>query len=352
MSRRAILLKEEKYGNSFQSRDWNTIANVYQEYDINTAIVEIADQDEFFGEAQLPAIITAFHSQNIEVHVLMKAPGATSNTALWQLNSARAPVMAGATKAWTCPTDPASIAQALSIVDRILSYDVDGFMFDYIRYAETRDACFCSYCKTAFENYLGHTITDAEWVLNGPYETQRLTWRSMPINAWVQTVSAHIKAARSISVSAAVFQGTSAWDPRVEIGQDGAYWVQQGYLDFIAPMVYIEYMTPTTISSFRAHAQWCRNRYAPNHEIPMVLFIEDSVETPEYPNGIPVDLFAQTYQTIQENDINADGFAIFRYGGPGWTDILDIRPYLDACMKTTNSTLPPQLIAVRKHATL
>lgn len=333
LSKRAIFLKEKTQGNTVQPHDWNAIADVYDAYEINMAVVEIASQDDFFGETQLPAIMTAFHARNIEVHVLMKAPAVTFNTALWQLNSGRTPVRADTAKAWTCPTNPASLAQALSIIDSILGYNIDGFMFDYIRYNDVnRDCCFCSYCQTAFESHLGHTITDAEWVLNGPYETERLAWRTEPINAWVQTVSAHIKAVKpSVAVSAAVFQGTSTWDPKVEVGQDGAYWVQQGYLDFVAPMVYTEFMKPPmNINAFRTYAHWVRNRYAPNHEVPMVLFIETQAE-----QTVSVDLFTQTYQVIQETGIDADGFCIFRYGGPAWADILDIRPYLDAI--TTSS---------------
>jgi uncharacterized lipoprotein YddW (UPF0748 family) len=324
-----VFLKETSLGDTLQPHNWSAIAERLAKYKINTVVVEAANIDSFFAKAELPNAITAFHTQNIKVHVLMKAPSVTLNTSLWQRNSAGNPVYASGetSRAWTCPTNPASIAQALSIVDDVLSYDIDGFMLDYIRYPESRDACFCNYCKTAFETYLGHTITDADFVLNGPYETQRLAWRTQPINEWVRTVSARINATKpSVEVSAAVFQGTPRWDPKVEIGQDGYYWVTHGYLDFIAPMIYIEYMLPPMdINIFRTYAQWIRNRYAPHHEIPMVPFIETRAD-----QTVSVDLFAQTCQVIQEPGINADGFVVFKYGGADWQDWIDIEPYLNA----------------------
>ena len=334
---KGVFFKENVELNTLQSHNWNIIAELLADYGVNMIVVEAANIDTFFGEGQLPQVLNAFHEKNISVHILMKAPYFTSNSSLWTVNHLKEVIHASGdlSRAWTCPTNPGSKLQALKIISEILKYDIDGFMFDYIRYDETLDSCFCDYCKSAFEQYLlsngkilmGENLSDDDWTgyyYDGNGKQERLEWRQVPVNEWVKDVSNYIRSVKpNVEISAAVFTGTSSYEPKIQIGQDGALWVQNNWLDFVAPMIYIEYPPMyLNIEAFRTMVQWCRERYAPNNES-MVVCIETEIEQP-----LSIPLFKQTVEILHEE--YADDYIIWKYGGLEWSDSTDIRPYLDA----------------------
>jgi hypothetical protein len=165
---------------------------------------------------------------------------------------------------------------------------------------------------------------------------ERLAWRQIPVNEWVRDVSQYIKGVKpNVEISAAVFTGTPSWDPKTQIGQDGALWVQNGWLDFVAPMIYIEYPPMyLNIGAFRTTVQWCRERYAPNSEKPMVVWLETKIEQP-----LSIPLFNETVQVLNEEGV--EGYIVFKYGGLDWSDWIDIRPYLDAIQTPANTQQSP-----------
>ena len=344
---RGVFMKEEGKPNTLQPHNWNAIAELLASYEVNMIVVEAANIDTFFGEEQIPQLISAFHEKNISVHILMKAPYLTSNSSLWTLNHLKEVVHASGDplRAWTCPTNPGSKLQALKVITEILKYDIDGFMFDFIRYDETLDSCFCDYCKTAFEQYLfsngklstGENLSDDDWTgyyYDGNGKQERLEWRQITVNEWVKDVSTYIKSVKqNVEISAAVFTGTPSWDPKIQVGQDGALWVQNGWLDFVAPMIYIEYPPMyLNIDAFRTMVKLSRGRYAPNNEKPMVVWIETKVEQP-----LSISLFKETVEVLNEEHV--EGYIIWKYGGLEWSDWTDIRPYLEAIQ---TPTLTPQ----------
>ena len=100
---RGVFMKEEGKPNTLQPHNWNAIAELLASYEVNMIVVEAANIDTFFGEEQIPQLISAFHEKNISVHILMKAPYLTSNSSLWTLNHLKEVVHASGDplRAWT-----------------------------------------------------------------------------------------------------------------------------------------------------------------------------------------------------------------------------------------------------------
>ena len=57
----------------------------------------------------------------------------------------------GQTKEWLCPSHPANLAlETEAMLEMVRGYDVDGVMFDYIRY-DSRQVCYCPGCRERFQ---------------------------------------------------------------------------------------------------------------------------------------------------------------------------------------------------------
>jgi uncharacterized lipoprotein YddW (UPF0748 family) len=142
---------------------------------------------------------------------------------------------------WLCPSHPAN--QTLE-VDAMLevarNYAVDGVHFDYIRYPGS-ESCFCDGCRTRFEAALGRPVE--KW----PADTRKvdavrerwLEFRRENISGVVRRVAEEARKIRpGVKVSAAVFRN---WPTdRDGVGQDWKLWCDNGWLDFVCPMDYID----------------------------------------------------------------------------------------------------------------
>ena len=126
------------------------------------------------------------------------------------------------------------------MVELVRMYKVDGVHFDYIRYPDG-NSCFCDGCRTRFEAKLGRRV--AQW----PQDTRRdeevrsawLAFRRAGIDTVVRRVAQEARAIRpSVQISAAVFRN---WPlDRDNVGQDWGMWCEQGWLDFVCPMDYVD----------------------------------------------------------------------------------------------------------------
>ena len=142
---------------------------------------------------------------------------------------------------WLCPSHPANQdIEVASMVELVRMYKVDGVHFDYIRYPDG-NSCFCDGCRTRFEAKLGRRV--AQW----PQDTRRdeevrsawLAFRRAGIDTVVRRVAQEARAIRpSVQISAAVFRN---WPlDRDNVGQDWGMWCEQGWLDFVCPMDYVD----------------------------------------------------------------------------------------------------------------
>lgn len=142
---------------------------------------------------------------------------------------------------WLCPSHPANQElEVAAMLEIVRNYAVDGVHFDYIRYPGD-DACFCDGCRARFEAALGRTV--AAWPADvrkpGEVRDRWLDFRRSNINAVVRRVSEEARKIRpGVRISAAVFRN---WPiDRDGVGQDWKLWCDNGWLDFVCPMDYID----------------------------------------------------------------------------------------------------------------
>jgi len=325
--------------------DFEQICNVLQSYEINTMIVEMLYPHgsrypstivpSYTGDLLTPAINCA-HARGMKVI-------ASFNVLLGAYNDEQAvedifgnPRLDNyGNLLWTSPVKSASRAHLEALTRELASFQsqfgshagdtIDGFMFDYIRYhdsANNRD--YSSEARTAFENWLGEgSITDwTPFYYGGARYNDYLEWSVTTIDDLVRDMRTWILEENpDMEISAAVWTPVLSNNPtinRKDLGQDSAYWISQGWLDWVAPMLY-SYGSESLITAIQQYANG-----GPEGKIPVAPFITQSFifRTPAEFNLI--------IETLRAN--GGDGWAIWEYGGPG--DFAgagpDIRPYFDA----------------------
>lgn len=145
---------------------------------------------------------------------------------------------------WLCPSHPANqTLEVESMLEIVRNYEVDGVHFDYIRYPGS-ESCFCEGCRARFEALLGKPVE--KW----PADTRKvdavrekwLDFRRSNIDAVVRRVAEEARKIRpGVKISAAVFRNWPV--DRDGVGQDWKLWCDNGWLDFVCPMDYIESTT-------------------------------------------------------------------------------------------------------------
>ena len=318
--------------------DWDLIMQTAKDYGIDIMVLETTftmyahyPSDYVpYGEVTLPDAIIAAHARGMQFHISM-------NVLLGALSSEYQVVAAdGSSRYWTCPTKEISRTLLKNLVEEVATnYDIDGLMFDYARY-DLADECYCSECKAKFEQYLGETIPDSNWPPNiegggdfgpgGSRYHEFMEWRTHPINDLIRDMRAWLLAIKpNLEISAAVWAIYNLANPterRFYLGQDFTYWIKEGYLDWVAAMMYTTDLDMLT-TCVQASAQYATG--GPQGKIPSVAFLANC-----YPGPIdPVNFKAQI-DTIRA--AGAEGWAIWRYGGPGdgqGSGAPDIRDYLN-----------------------
>lgn len=281
-----------------------------------------------------PALRTAidtFHNYGLPVHVLLCV-------GLHPEANMRAVTSEGEID-YTCFTKAASRKRMMDIAETLArDYEIDGFMFDYIRWEYRTDICLCDECKTKFIQDTG--LSDVNWPTDclegGRYYWQFLEWRCNPITEAVRDMREQMLSINpDITISAAVWAAFlncgNYWV--MYLGQHTADWVDKNYLDFVSPMVYTDVLTGgESVEDYTASSS---NIFVggPEGKIPMPVFITTGIDAPR-----SIDTFVETVRIIKQN--GADGWFIWRYGGPGLTQYIDVRPYLQALID--NGLMPPE----------
>ena len=310
--------------------DWDVIAQTLKDYKIDVVYGEFlsihggyydsvySDLGDIYGN-QLGQALTALHSRGIEVHVSMDVVYVPkdSQTELQAIDSDGNPYP------WTCPTKQATRAWIKNLVEELVTkYDIDGFMFDYIRY-DSANICYGSECKAKFEEYLEETIVNwpGDFAPSGSRYKEFMEWRVIPITELVRDMRnwmLAIKPDLEFSVAAwTLFQDAPTYW-RYWIGQDTADWVRNGYLDAVAPMMYttnLNNLEDYILNDFKYMVG------GPEGKVPLLPLITTGVESPVDPNA-----FKAVVDKVRS--LGADGWIIWRYGGPGSAITPDIRDYL------------------------
>jgi len=316
---RGVFFHEVIYG---YSHDWNVIAETLSQYGVNAVFVNDQGGLGRRPDSEIRSAIDAFHAYGIEYHscisVLQETKPETSlgTEAIMHDGSIYSPYS-------HCP-----IKAHDYIIENIRDYletfpDVDGIMLDYIRYAEgTTDMCYCEHCRAAFEEWLGENITDwTPFYPGGSRHNEFLNWRCEPITKLVKDIHDMVKSINPnivISVAAwTLFQDSPIYW-RKYLGQDTAKWIAEGYIDFVAPMMYTSDISELEDEIDTNIKYWMGG--TPEGPIPLVAFLDISRKnTP--------DSTAQQISLVRSKGL--DGWILWRYGGPGVdSPDPDIRDYL------------------------
>jgi len=308
------------------SYDFDLMAQTCEEYGINAVFLEVASFRGGLTSHQtrmqrLAQAIPAFHSRGIKVYVSMNVLYSPTEEQMdsWSEKPDGTPY------AWACPTKQPTRDLIKAIVEDIArNYDIDGFMFDYIRY-DVGDICYCSECRARFEAWLGEgLITD--WTPFYPGGTRRaefFEWRVIPITELVEDIRnwmLAIKPNMQFSLAAWTYFEDSPIYWRKWIGQDTGDWIRNDYLDMVAPMMYTS-DTAKIEDYIQTNFKYMTG--GPEGKIPLVSFISTGVSQTYTPTA-----FKAIVDKVREN--GADGWIIWRYGGPGADPRVapDIRDYL------------------------
>ena len=304
--------------------DWGLIVETCKGYGINTLVIE-GGYGWGIKTNAIAAAVDACHSRGIKLWVSVGLLITPPEEKMWCVDQNLNPY------GWGCPTKQATISTIKDTITRLMAYDIDGFMFDYIRY-DTQYLCYCPECKAKFEEWLGEVITDwpGEFVYGRSRYNEFAEWRLVPMTELVRDIRNWMLAIKpDLQFSIAAFtlfadeEGADYW--RYFIGQDTADWVARGYLDVVAPMMYT-----TNLANIQNYFQTSSNYMVGGLEgkIPLVCFITTGVDSP-----VNVSDFKAAVDKVRE--LGADGWIIYQYGGPGWDYVPppslnnDIRPYLE-----------------------
>jgi len=337
---------------SMVNPDWDLIAQTCADYDINLVLIEATGNDYGHyasdiiphGSEELAPAIAACHARGIELHVAMNVMLSAYEG---DGQERRVVIDDGTTANWLCPTKQTSRDLLKALVEEIVTnYDIDGFMFDYIRYA-TREMCFCPDCEAAFKADTG--LTDAVFptdvLESGKYSKEFVEWRIKPITELVRDMRSWMLAIKpDLRFSEGAFtlfeEAPTYW--RYWIGQDTADWVRNDYLDFVAPMIFTDDLA-TTESQVRANLNYMTG--GPEGKIPLIPVLDTCVDAVSTPDNVK-----QRVDKIRE--LGCDGWLIWRYGGPGdgeGSNAPDIRNYLSIVDMPNIFTLGDMAVSATKE---
>jgi len=337
---------------SFNNPDWDLIAQTCKDYGINVIVGEfLGFGGGYYGDSpygdQLGMAINACHSLGIKVYV--------SHTLFYVTPEHHPELHAERHNGtvwshWICPTKQGTrniIKRQLEEV--VTNYDIDGYMFDYIRY-DTLDMCYCDECRSAFEEWLGEEIGNwTDFYPGGSRHEEFVEWRIVSITNIVKDVREWMLAINpdlEFSVAAfTLFQNAGQYW-RYWIGQDTADWVRNNYLGSVAPMIYT-----TNLTNIQDYLENDFNFIVggPEGKIPLVCLLTNC-----YPSIVDPWDFKAEIDLVRS--MGADGWIIFRYDGPGdgeGSNSPDIRDYLSIIdMPDVFSLENIQVSTGENHATI
>jgi hypothetical protein len=300
--------------------DWNIIAQTLKQYQIDSVYANFMSAGGTRPHEEWVAAINAFHSQGIEFHVVINVLGDEAYSA-----ETRAVDGNGNFVDWNCPTNPTFRNMTKQTVETVVNtYDIDGLMLDYIRYVIS-DMCYCNYCKAAFEQWYGQTVTNwTDFREGGSHWYDYLEWRLIPVTELVRDIrnwALAIKPNLKISLAAWTYFSDCPIYWRKFIAQDTGNWIRNDYLDMVAPMIYTD-----NLAEIQDYLQTDFKYMVGGLEgkIPLVAFLSTGETEPVNPS-----IFKQEIDLVRS--LGADGWIIWRYGGPGVESggaLFDITNYL------------------------
>ncbi|MGI5818989.1 MAG: glycoside hydrolase family 10 protein [Armatimonadota bacterium] len=212
---------------------------------------------------------------------------------------ARSP--SGVDSNWLCPTNHENRLQVIrTVLEMVEDFGADGVQFDYLRYSWT-DRCVCDGCRRRFEADTGIRVQN--WpgdVLKGAHRQRFLDWRREILTSLLRTVRQKMRESRpNATLSAAVFLN---WEGhRDSFGQDWKAWIDEGLIDFVAPMTYMADMDKFQ-GWVRKQREWTGGK------IPLAMGIGPFADI--NPKVTPQGVLDQVQASRK---LGCDGFVLFNY---------------------------------------
>ncbi len=233
------------------------------------------------------------HARGLELHAWFNPFRGNSDTSLRAYNYGRF--------VWMDPGDPAVRQRAIDVIaDVIRRYDVDGVhLDDYFYPYPENDADFPD--EGTWQNYRGPLSRDQ--------------WRRDNINRFVRDLYTSVKAIRpSVEVGISPF---GIWRPRhprqirgfdayAKIYADSRLWLQQGWVDYLAPQLY--WPIEKREQSFPALLHWWGRQDRRGRGIVAGMSINRVASG--RPNSIPAEEIARQIEMVRR-ERQAVGFILF-----------------------------------------
>lgn len=311
---RGVFIHEGIYG---VPHNWTLIAETLSRYGINAVFVNDLNGNGWRPNSEIRAAINAFHAYGIEYHSVI-------STILEWRNSGTEAIEPDGSIHWEyahCPIKAHDL-----VLQTIKNYlgnfsDVDGIMLDYIRY-NTQDTCYCPYCRAAFDEWYyqnyGEHVSD--WTLFYPGQpnwTIYAEWRTLPVTQLVKDIHDLVKSINPnlvISEAAWTLFSDSAIYWRKWLGQDTAKWIAEGYIDYVAPMMYTKTVygrSGETLESYiNSNIKYWMGGQSEG-PIPLVALLRIDYGT----TSLPPEEFKLQIDYVRQRGL--DGWILWRYSGPG-----------------------------------
>jgi len=315
---RGVFFHEVIFG---YSHNWTLIANTLAPYGINCVFINLMQGPDKRPDSEWFSSINAFHSVGIKVIVDVNVLGDVAyNTTTSAVTST------GSTADWNNPINPVFRTLMKNAIENVTAtYDIDGFMWDYIRYA-TDDMDYSSESRAAFETWLGEgPITNwTQFYPNQPRWNEFAEWRTIPVTDLVRDMRSWalaIKPNLEFSLAAWTYFSDVPIYWRKFIGQDTGAWIKEEYLDLVAPMMYTQTIYGKTGETLESEIDADLKYMTGGSEgkIPLVACLDCA-------RGITPEGFKAEVDYVRSRGL--DGFIIWRYGGPGSGLTPDIRDFL------------------------
>jgi hypothetical protein len=242
------------------------------------------------------------------------------------------------------------------VIEAMLKYfpDIADINLDYVRYPTSELSSISNInfrvpydnaSKTAFLAWLAannKTFSGSwsDYYYSGSHYADFATWRAIPIDNIVRDIRAWTLAAKpTVMITADVWTpwNGQGWTPDLNIyslGQDVAYWMNQGYLDAINPMNYVPDLASLKYRMSNESTYWLGG--TSKGPIPVVPFITQGGPGSDVGAPIPISTWLQQINYLRQSGDN--GFIIWRYNGPGFSESppwTDVTPYLAAIQSSS-----------------
>jgi len=321
---RGVFIHEAIYS---YPHNWTIIAQTLARYGIDAVFVNDFDIFHRRPDSEITTAINAFHAMGIEYHACMNGIAESYNP-----DTAAVNYTGGKPDPYAqCPIKVKPYVEA-AIRNYIGNHsDADGIMIDYMRTGV--HYCYCDEHRAAFdqwyyENYGEHVSNWTEFYPDQPKWNIYASWRNEPVSELVKIIHDTAKSLKpDIVISEAAWSYFSDcptyW--RKWLGQDTGRWIMEGWIDMVAPMMYVEEIYGKTGETLESCIDACQKYMTGGVEGKIPLLAFTGLCTKNATN------FAAHINYIRSRGL--DGWIFWRYGGPGVESggyLTDITPYLEA----------------------